>query len=183
MASVAASTGLPLVIMDCRPEGSSYPKGVAAEVTQRLREIMDKGMAAGMKREQFIVDPGIGFGKNVAENYTLIRELACLKILGRPVLLGASRKRLVGAVLNQPPQGRTWGDAAITAAGVAAGAAIIRVHAVEELVQTAKVADAVYGKGEAGIFRPVSCCRKCSLPPVMACIRQKRPRPNPLPYV
>lgn len=143
MPRVAAETGAPTVIMHCRPEPTFYEKGVIADIMQAFRDMIARGLAAGMREEQFILDPGVGFGKTHEENLAIIRHLGEFATLGRPILLGASRKRFLGAILDKPPLERTWGDAAVTALAAANGASIIRVHAVAELAQVLKVTNAI----------------------------------------
>jgi len=92
---------------------------------------------------QIILDPGIGFGKTVEQNLTLINRLGEIKELGFPLLLGPSRKSFIGYTLNLPPEERVEGTAAICAIGIARGVDIIRVHDVEVMVRVAKMADAV----------------------------------------
>jgi dihydropteroate synthase len=89
------------------------------------------------------VDPGIGFGKDAAGNLMLLRDLARLRGLGLPVLLGASRKSTIGRVLDLPPQDRLEGTLATTVLGVAAGVDIVRVHDVRANLRAARMADAV----------------------------------------
>ncbi len=148
MAKTVAGLGVPVVAMHCRPDGTIYDKGVIDDIMLDFRRMMALGMSAGIKKEQFILDPGIGFGKNGPENMEIIRRLPEFATLGRPILMGASRKRFLGTILDKPPLERTWGDAAVTALSVANGAAIIRVHAVEEMIQVAQVSDAICKGGD-----------------------------------
>ncbi len=99
--------------------------------------------AAGVEDRQIILDPGIGFGKTVEQNLTLVNRLSEIKALGFPVLLGPSRKSFIGYTLNLPPEERVEGTAAVCAIGIARGADIIRVHDVEVMVRIARMADAV----------------------------------------
>ena len=89
------------------------------------------------------MDPGFGFGKTPDHNLALLRDLAVLQVLGRPVLLGTSRKSTLGKVLDLPADQRVEATAATTALGIAAGADMIRVHDVRENVRTARIADAI----------------------------------------
>jgi dihydropteroate synthase len=93
------------------------------------------------------VDPGFGFGKLPEHNLEIVRRLREFRSLGRPVLLGPSRKATIGKILDKPADQRQWGTAALVAIGIANGADIVRVHDVEEMAQVAKVAEAV-GRGE-----------------------------------
>ena len=91
-----------------------------------------------------IWDPGLGFAKTTAHNLTLLRELAPLRSEGFPLLVGPSRKRFIGEVLDEPrPRARLWGTAAVCAQAIAAGADVLRVHDVGPIVQTARMADAL----------------------------------------
>ena len=104
-------------------------------------------MAAGVAWENTIVDPGIGFGKTAEQNLAVLHDLAALRTLGRPVLLGTSRKSTIGKVLDLPADQRVEGTIATTALGIAAGVDIIRVHDVQPNVRAARMADAVVRGG------------------------------------
>jgi len=93
--------------------------------------------------ENIIVDPGVGFGKTLEQNLELVRRLDELKALGRPVLLGTSRKSMIGLVLELPPEQRLEGTAASVAIGIAKGADIIRVHDVKEMMRVCRMSDAI----------------------------------------
>ena len=93
--------------------------------------------------ERLIVDPGIGFGKTPEQNLALLRELGGLRVLGRPILLGTSRKSTIGQVLDLPAEERLEGTLATTALGIANGADIVRVHDVRANVRAARMADAI----------------------------------------
>jgi len=111
------------------------------EVTRYLHERVELAQRFGVSEQQVIVDPGLGFGKSVAHNYTLIRELGRIAQLGRPILLGPSRKSFIGAITGKPAQQRRWGTAATVACGIFAGAHIVRVHDVEEMAEVVQVAN------------------------------------------
>ncbi|MET0137923.1 MAG: dihydropteroate synthase, partial [Sphingobium sp.] len=97
-------------------------------------------VAAGIARDRIIVDPGIGFGKSLADSLALINRLATFQALGLPLLLGASRKRIVGALSNEAPAAeRLGGSLALALEGARAGAAVLRVHDVAESVQAVRV--------------------------------------------
>ena len=100
-------------------------------------------MDAGINHDRFIVDPGIGFGKTVSHNLEILKGLSRLKELGRPILIGPSRKSFIGNILNLPPEKRLEGTAAAIAIGIMNGANIIRVHDVKEMVRVAKISDAI----------------------------------------
>lgn len=101
---------------------------VVEDVVRALGEMAAAALADGVKEDQIILDPGIGFGKTPEQNLRLVNELDRIASLGFPVLLGASRKSFIGRVLNLPPEERLEGTAAVTAVGVLRGADILRVH-------------------------------------------------------
>jgi dihydropteroate synthase len=141
LARLAAQRRVPLIVMHNREE-ARY-EDVVREVVDDLRAALERAVAAGVERDQLIVDPGIGFGKTVEHNLLLLGDLAALRELGRPVLLGTSRKSTIGRILDLPPEERLEGTLATTALGIAAGADIIRVHDVEANRRAALVADAI----------------------------------------
>jgi len=141
LARLAAQRRVPLIVMHNREE-ARY-EDVVREVVDDLRAALERAVAAGVERDQLIVDPGIGFGKTAEHNLLLLGELAALRELGRPVLLGTSRKSTIGRILDLPPEERLEGTLATTALGIAAGADIIRVHDVEANRRAALVADAI----------------------------------------
>ena len=142
MARVAAGRGVPMVVMHNRTE-PQY-RDFAAELMDDLRAALERAVAAGVPRENVIVDPGFGFGKTPEHNLAVMRELAGLRRLGQPILLGASRKSTIGRVLGGlPVEDRLEGTLATTALGIAAGVDIVRVHDVRANVRAALVADAI----------------------------------------
>ena len=116
---------------------------VVEDVTAFLRERLEFARAAGIRMENVLLDPGIGFGKTATHNLVLLRRLGELTQLGRPILLGASRKRFLGSLLDVGPEDRSVATAAVTALGVAAGVAVFRVHDVLPNMQAMRVALAV----------------------------------------
>ena len=113
---------------------------VLFDVFDWLREARDRAVAGGVARELIVLDPGIGFGKSMAENLALMQGLALFHALGQPVILGASRKRMIGAMSNEAPAHRRLGGSlALALAGMAAGVQILRVHDVFETVQARNV--------------------------------------------
>jgi dihydropteroate synthase len=98
---------------------------------------------AGVPWENIIIDPGIGFGKTLEQNLELVRRLDELKALGRPILLGTSRKSMIGLVLDLPPEQRLEGTAASIAIGIAKGADMVRVHDVKEMMRVCRMSDAI----------------------------------------
>ena len=142
---VAAKAGCPVVLMHS-PEPSKGPHGgsgyqdVVVEVFDWLEDRIAAVVAGGVDRAKIVVDPGIGFGKSLSDNLALINGLAIFHGLGCPILLGASRKRMIGALSNEAPVGeRLGGSVALALAGVAAGVQILRVHDVAETVQAVRV--------------------------------------------
>ena len=142
MAHLAAARGVPLVLMHNRAE-ADYADFLA-ELVGDLRAALDRAIAAGVPRANLIVDPGFGFGKTPEQNLVALREIARLRALGQPVLLGTSRKSTIGRILSgAPPEERLEGTLATTALGIACGADIVRVHDVRANALAARVADAV----------------------------------------
>ena len=142
MARLAASRGVPLVVMHNRAE-ADYADFLA-ELVADLGAALDRAVAAGVPPANLIVDPGFGFGKTPEQNLVALRELTRLRALGRPVLLGTSRKSTIGRILGGlPPEQRLEGTLATTALGIAFGADIVRVHDVRANAMAARVADAV----------------------------------------
>lgn len=142
LASVAAERGVPIILMHNRAE--AVYEDLVPEVLDDLRRAIAKAGHAGVPERDILIDPGIGFGKTAEHNLELLRDLARLRELGRPILLGTSRKSTIGKVLDLPrPEDRLEGTLATTALGVAAGVDIVRVHDVRENVRAARMADAI----------------------------------------
>ena len=144
-AEAAAGAGAQLVLMH-NQEGNEYPGGVFDAVVAWLRESVALAAERGVGRDRLIVDPGIGFGKGTADNLELLHRLDELKAAlgGLPLLIGTSRKRFIGELLDgAAPDDRLEGTAATVALAIAAGADIVRVHDVEVMSRTRAVADAV----------------------------------------
>jgi dihydropteroate synthase len=142
MAEVARVHAVPVVLMANMRE---YQKReIVSDVMRILAAAIDHALAAGIAWEHIIVDPGIGFGTNLEENLQLLRHLGKLQVLGRPILLGTSRKMMIGRVLGGlPVTERLEGTAATVALGIAQGADIVRVHDVREMVRVARMSDAI----------------------------------------
>ena len=141
MAELAASAGVPLIVMHNREE-AKYDD-VVGEVVDDLRAALERAERLGIAPEHLIVDPGIGFGKTADHNVLLLNHLDALTALGRPILLGTSRKSTIGRILDLPADERLEGTLATTALGVASGVDIVRVHDVRANVRAARVADAI----------------------------------------
>jgi dihydropteroate synthase len=142
MAGIAAAHGVPLIVMHNRSE-ARYTRSVAAEVVDDLAAALERAGAAGVAEADLIVDPGIGFGKTADHNVELLRDLAALRTLGRPILLGTSRKSTLGRITGLPADQRLEATLATTALGIAAGVDLVRVHDVAANVRAARVADAI----------------------------------------
>jgi dihydropteroate synthase len=116
---------------------------LVAEVVADLQAAIERALRVGVAWERIIVDPGFGFGKTAEHNLALLRDLDALRALGRPILLGTSRKSTLGRVLDLPAGERLEATLATTALGIAAGTDIVRVHDIRANVRAAKMADAV----------------------------------------
>ena len=148
---LAAERAVPIVLMHNRREPRYV--NLVAEVVADLGRAIDRAIGAGCAWESLIVDPGFGFGKTAVHNLVILRELGALRVLGRPILLGTSRKSTLGRVLDLPAEERLEATLAATALGIAGGADIVRVHDVGPNVRTARMADAVirgWSDAEAG---------------------------------
>lgn len=157
LAGVVARQSVPVVLMHNRSSwahteiqsqlggryiGMPYDN-LLEDVKRELLESVSIAKAAGIKDENIIIDPGIGFGKTVEQNLELVNRLDEIKALGYPVLLGPSRKSFIGYTLNLPPDQRLEGTAAAVAIGITRGADIIRVHDVAFMVRLVKMSDAI----------------------------------------
>jgi dihydropteroate synthase len=141
MAKVAADTGLPVVLMH-NQHGTVYTD-LVPDVIDSLRQRAEAAVTAGVRRENIIIDPGMGFGKTAEHNLELLRRLDELDVLGVPLLVGMSRKSTIGYVLDLPVDDRVEGTAATVALSIAGGADIVRVHDVKEMVRAARMTDAI----------------------------------------
>ena len=141
----AASSGAPVVLMHAPGEGENLHDGgdygdVVLDVFDWLKARRDAALAAGIPAEKIVLDPGIGFGKSVAENLALMNALPLFHALGQPLLVGASRKRMVGALSNEAPaHKRLGGSLALALKAMEAGVQMLRVHDVPETVQARDV--------------------------------------------
>jgi dihydropteroate synthase len=145
---LAAASGRPVCLMHARGDPRTMQDApvyadALAEVWAYLAERVAAAEVAGIPRVRILVDPGIGFGKTADHNVIVLRHLGELTTLGRPILLGTSRKSTIGRILDLPVQERLEGTLATTALGVAAGVDIVRVHDVEANVRAARVSDAI----------------------------------------
>lgn len=157
MPKLVAQAGCPVVIMHNRSQPGNAAKAnrlgehrpaydyadLLADVRRELQASIDLALTNGVKPAQIIIDPGIGFGKTMAQNLQLINQLDQLKSLGYPILLGPSRKGFIDRILNLPPEERVEGTAATVVIGIDRGADIIRVHDVRAMVRVARMTDAI----------------------------------------
>nr|WP_298437636.1 dihydropteroate synthase [Geobacter sp.] len=148
MAATVAETGAGLVVMHTRgtPDSMQLSTGygdIVAEVLAFLEESLSIARSARIPAERVVVDPGIGFGKSKEGNLEILRRMREFAILGRPVLLGTSRKGFIGKVLGREVDERLFGTAATVALGVAEGASIFRVHDVKAMRDVADMAHAI----------------------------------------
>ncbi|MFL5678884.1 MAG: dihydropteroate synthase [Chloroflexota bacterium] len=141
LARLAADHGVPLVVMHNRAE--PVYRTFMPELIADLQRALERAVTLGVPWDDLIVDPGFGFGKTPDHNLELLRELGALRMLGRPILLGTSRKSTLGRVLDLPADQRLEATLATTALGIAGGTDVVRVHDVEANVRAARMADAV----------------------------------------
>jgi dihydropteroate synthase len=141
LARVAAARDVPLVLMHNRAE-PRYDD-VVAEVVADLAMAIERAVRAGVGRERLILDPGFGFGKTPEHNVAVLAGVGELRVLGRPILLGTSRKSTLGLILDLSADQRLEATLATTALGIAAGVDMVRVHDVQANVRVARTADAI----------------------------------------
>lgn len=157
IAGVCARKNVPVIVMHNRSQprnavqeaqlggryiGTSYDN-LLDDISNELQISINLARATGIPDEHIIIDPGIGFGKTVEQNLTLLNHLDRFKALGYPILLGVSNKSFIGYTLNLPPDERVEGTAAATAIGIERGADIIRAHQVKQMSRVAKMTDAI----------------------------------------
>ena len=149
MAEVVAQFQCPAVVMHIKGtpkdmQKNPYYEDVMAEIVEYFEEVFRKAEEKGVKREQLIVDPGIGFGKRLVDNLCILKRLKELKVLGRPILVGASRKSFIGKITGvEIPEERLAGSISAAVVGVMNGARIVRVHDVKETVEALELLSAV----------------------------------------
>jgi 2-amino-4-hydroxy-6-hydroxymethyldihydropteridine diphosphokinase len=141
MAAAVAALGVPVVIMH-NQRGTEY-RELITDITVALRDAMKRAVAAGIDEDRIIVDPGIGFGKTREHNLEIVQRLSELRVLGRPILIGPSRKSFIGKTLNATVDDRLEGTAAAVALAIAGGADLVRVHDVRAMVRVARMTDAI----------------------------------------
>ncbi len=141
LATIAAEKKVPLILMS-NQRGEKHGHIIPAVAADLVRAI-ESALSAGISRENILVDPGVGFGKTLEQNLEIIRRLGELCSLGQPILLGTSRKSMIGLVLGLPADERIEGTAATVALGIANGADIVRVHDVKAMVRVSRMTDAI----------------------------------------
>jgi dihydropteroate synthase len=142
MAAVAAKYDTPVILMH-NQNGTEYETDIMEEIKRFLGVSVRIAREAGLAADRILLDPGVGFGKTPAQNLLVMGRLGELPALGYPVLLGASRKSVIGSILDVPPKDRDEGTVATTVLGVAQGVDVVRVHNVLANVRAARVADAI----------------------------------------
>lgn len=148
MAKVVSEYKAPVVIMHTygKPktmQDNPQYKSLLDDIIAYLKDGIKIGLEAGIGMDKIIVDPGIGFGKTLSHNLQILRGLSRLKGIGRPILIGPSRKSFIGKILDLPAEDRLEGTAAAVAIAIFNGADIVRVHDVKEMVRVVKIADAI----------------------------------------
>jgi len=148
MAPLVAAEKVPVVLMHMQGtprtmQQRPHYRDVVEEVKEFLRDQIRYAVQSGVDLERIIIDPGIGFGKELEHNLALLRALPALADLGRPVLVGPSRKTFIGKILDAGPEERLEGSLAAAVAAVLGGASVIRTHDVKEARRAIRVADAM----------------------------------------
>jgi dihydropteroate synthase len=141
LSRLAAERGVPILLMHNRAE-PRYAN-LMPEIIADLQRAIERALVAGVPWRNVLIDPGFGFGKTPDQNLALLRDLGSLRLLGRPIVLGTSRKSTLGKVLDLPADERLEATLATTALGVAAGVDVVRVHDVRANMRAARMADAV----------------------------------------
>jgi len=157
LAELAAEWNVPLILMSNQRDKGSYDTKIKRDtacyddpmtaVSSSLGQSLELALKLGVARENIILDPGIGFGKTWQQDMEIIRRLEEVKELGRPILIGPSRKSFIGLALNLPVDERVEGTAAAVAIGIAKGADIVRVHDVQQMVRVCRLSDAIIRSG------------------------------------
>lgn len=155
MAEVVSRANAGLVLMHMKGTPSTMQtspayRDVVSEVKEYLGRAVQKAESLGVSSDSILVDPGIGFGKTLEHNLTLLRHLSSLSELSKPILVGTSRKSFLGRILSGGPEEHLLATAASVACAVLLGASVVRVHDVREMRQVAAVADAIKNHGASG---------------------------------
>lgn len=141
LADLAAEAGVPIILMSNQRDAPC--QNIMPEIISDLERGITIAMKAGVPEQNIIIDPGIGFGKSFEQNLEIIRRLAELKTLNKPILLGSSRKSMIGLALDLPTDQRLEGTAATVAIGITNGADMVRVHDVKQMVRVCRMSDAI----------------------------------------
>ncbi len=141
LAEIAAEKGVPIILMSNQRDKAC--EDIIPEVISSLRKSIELVLKARVRWENIIVDPGIGFGKTLEQNLEIVCRLDELKPLERPILIGTSRKSMIGLVLNLPPEQRLEGTAATIAISIAKGADMVRIHDVGQMARVCQMSDAI----------------------------------------
>ena len=148
MLPTAAKLGIPIILMHIRGTPKTMQQmtdyqDLVGEITNFFTTQINKAIACGIARENIIIDPGIGFAKDSAQNIELLKRLSEFQSFKLPILVGVSRKSFIGHILNKTnPKERVWGTAAACCRAIAGGANILRVHDVPQMYDVIRVADA-----------------------------------------
>jgi len=141
MATVVSELKVPVVLM--HNQNHTFYADMLSDIINRLEELKNKAIKAGISESNIILDPGIGFGKTFMQNIELFRSLERLQELQSPILIGSSRKSTIGKILDLPPDQRIEGTAATVAISILKGVDVVRVHDVKEIMRVVKTTDAI----------------------------------------
>jgi dihydropteroate synthase len=141
LADLAAEKGIPIILTS--NERGSRPICIVESVAAHLWELVGRALDSGVARESLILDPGIGFGKSREQNLEILRRLRVLSCIGRPLLVGTSRKSFITSTLDASPESKLMGTAASVAIAIANGADIVRVHDVRLMSIVSRLSDAI----------------------------------------
>jgi dihydropteroate synthase len=150
MLPLLVQRGVPVALMHMRGDPRTMQRDtryddLTGEVAAFLSQTVETTVAAGLSNDKIMIDPGIGFGKSVEGNLAILRRLPALARLGKPILIGASRKSFIGATLDLPVRDRLEGSLAIAACAAMQGAHVIRAHDVTATIRTVRMIDAIRG--------------------------------------
>ena len=141
LADLAAEAGVPIILMSNQRDAPC--QNIIPEIIADLERAISVAVKAGVPEQNIIIDPGIGFGKSFEQNLEIVRRLVELKTLDKPILLGSSRKAMIGLVLDLPTDQRLEGTAATVAIGITNGADMVRVHDVKQMIRVCRMSDAI----------------------------------------
>ncbi len=148
IANTIAETGAGLILMHMRGKPATMQQmepseDIFAQISSDMKSALEKAAKNGVKREQIIFDPGIGFGKTLEQNLAILNHLERFEKLDLPIMIGASRKSFIGRITGRAAPERIFGTAASVAAAILRGAHLVRVHDVKEMVEVARLTDAI----------------------------------------